>query len=407
MRFFLILLNGLFVCSLAFPTVANDKVIPPVGVSIRAVHDNEAQVSLVYQGIKDRDIIHGLGFKLYYSSTEVEIASIQEWNSKGYLGRSEPIKDEGDLDGYSNTDYYILISWLNVEEPLVFRADGEMAVFNLRLAQKDKRESPVVIIPITSPGIRLKKTELFLNSLSYKDNVFPVLSVPEKIIISAIDSSGSSLESNSIQNFLNSVTANDNEDGDLSISIINDSPSVFPIGDTVVTFSVTDASGNTTVLSTTVSVKDTAKPELILPGNIVVTLDSGNSTSVNHPAILGLLNDVAAKDNVDVNLVIKNNAPAIFGLGKTDIEFVTIDRSNNKKSANVSVFVTSLDNDSDGLPNSFEIPNGLNINDPADALTDLDGDGRSNLEEYRQGNNIALDDVLPPDYIFWNRQATT
>jgi len=40
------------------------------------------------------------------------------------------------------------------------------------------------------------------------------------------------------------------------------------------------------------------------------------------------------------------------------------------------------DLDNDGIPNSYEIANGLNPNDPADAFTDLDGDGRSNLSEF-------------------------
>ena len=41
-----------------------------------------------------------------------------------------------------------------------------------------------------------------------------------------------------------------------------------------------------------------------------------------------------------------------------------------------------LDTDGDGLPDDWEKRYGLNVNDPADAAADLDGDGFTNLEEY-------------------------
>jgi hypothetical protein len=44
-----------------------------------------------------------------------------------------------------------------------------------------------------------------------------------------------------------------------------------------------------------------------------------------------------------------------------------------------------VDSDGDGLPDAWESANGLNPNDPSDANDDADGDGTSNLEEYRAG----------------------
>ena len=49
--------------------------------------------------------------------------------------------------------------------------------------------------------------------------------------------------------------------------------------------------------------------------------------------------------------------------------------------------VLSIDSDGDGLPDQWETNLGLNTNDLTDALLDLDGDGVSNVEEYRSGSN--------------------
>jgi len=50
-----------------------------------------------------------------------------------------------------------------------------------------------------------------------------------------------------------------------------------------------------------------------------------------------------------------------------------------------------VDTDGDGMHDSWELANGLDPTDPADAAQDLDGDGFSNFQEYIKGTNI--DDI--------------
>jgi len=59
-------------------------------------------------------------------------------------------------------------------------------------------------------------------------------------------------------------------------------------------------------------------------------------------------------------------------------------------------FPASLDFDQDGLPNWYEIANGLDPYDPWDAVVDLDGDGLSNLDEFMLGSNPSSGTISTP-----------
>ena len=55
--------------------------------------------------------------------------------------------------------------------------------------------------------------------------------------------------------------------------------------------------------------------------------------------------------------------------------------------------VLSADADNDGIPDNVELSEGLNPDDPDDALLDLDDDGLSNLQEYQAGTAISSPDT--------------
>jgi parallel beta-helix repeat protein len=85
----------------------------------------------------------------------------------------------------------------------------------------------------------------------------------------------------------------------------------------------------------------------------------------------------------------------------------------------VQVFVLKMDptkdNDGDGIPNSWELENGLNISDSTDAGKDNDGDGLSNLEEYEKNTDPQnpdtdgdkhndKEDAYPLDETKWEKE---
>ncbi len=113
-------------------------------------------------------------------------------------------------------------------------------------------------------------------------------------------------------------------------SVTNNAPSAFPLGNTTVTWTVTDGSGNTATATQIVSVKDTVAPTISAPGTI--TACNGSSVTLGTPL---------TNDNCSVASV-KNNAPGSFPIGTTIITWTVTDGSGNTASANQQVTVNAV-----------------------------------------------------------------
>ncbi|MDR7372121.1 HYR domain-containing protein, partial [Flavobacterium aquidurense] len=105
-------------------------------------------------------------------------------------------------------------------------------------------------------------------------------------------------------------------------TVTNNAPVSFPLGDTNVTWTVTDNSGNTATAVQKVTIKDTALPTITAPANVTASTDSGcSATSV-------VLGTAVTDDNCGVATV-TNNAPVSFPLGDTDVTWTVTDNSGN------------------------------------------------------------------------------
>jgi len=92
-------------------------------------------------------------------------------------------------------------------------------------------------------------------TITVEDTTSPIISCPGDTTIVGLD--GVPVEDERIQTFLNGASATD--DCDSEPTIANDAPPTFLAGDTVVTFTATDASGNWSICESTVTVVEPAE----------------------------------------------------------------------------------------------------------------------------------------------------
>jgi len=160
------------------------------------------------------------------------------------------------------------------------------------------------------------------------DTTFPILEIPENIVIEA-----TSLDQNEVN--LGEATSTDN--GGI-VSITNDEPEFFPIGDTIVTWTSIDSSNNYSSLTQLVSVIDTTAPEILLLEDIILEASSVDANIIN-------LDNPTVSDIQDTTIYI--TAPDVFPIGETTVTWTAVDASNN--SAITTQTVTIIDTTKPGL----------------------------------------------------------
>jgi len=112
---------------------------------------------------------------------------------------------------------------------------------------------------------------------------------------------------------------------DASPSVTDDAPVSFPLGTTEVTWTATDASGNSASDSQQVTVVDTTAPMITAPADVTAECTSPAGTPVD-------LGTPTVSDVCDVNPTVSNNAPALFPLGPTLVTWMATDASSNANS---------------------------------------------------------------------------
>lgn len=134
---------------------------------------------------------------------------------------------------------------------------------------------------------------------------------------------------------LGTATANDNCPG---VTTARGGSNVFPLGDTIVTYTATDAHGNTAQATQKVTVVDNTPPVVTPPANITVHLplnSTATSMAVTYP------NPATATDNC-AGTITFNYSPAsgsTFPVGTTTVTVTATDAHNNSATATFTVTV--------------------------------------------------------------------
>ncbi len=115
-------------------------------------------------------------------------------------------------------------------------------------------------------------------------------------------------------------------------SVVSNAPAVYPPGTNLVTWTVTDGSGNTATGTQRVIVQDTQPPTVTCPADVTVSANAGcTATDV-------VLGSPTTSDNCSVASVV-SNAPAVYPLGTNLVTWTVTDGSGNTATGTQRVIV--------------------------------------------------------------------
>ena len=183
------------------------------------------------------------------------------------------------------------------------------------------------------------------------DDTPPVITAPADVSVSTDPGLATALVSDAV---LGAASAADNCPG-LTLSRGGvPSGNLFPAGTTTITYTATDASGNTASATQSVTVADTERPSITAPPPISMTTDSGSCGAFVPDAILGA---ASATDNSPGLIVSRSGVPVgnVFPKGTTTITYTATDAAGNTSSASQSVTIV------DAEPPSITVPANVSV----------------------------------------------
>ncbi len=163
-------------------------------------------------------------------------------------------------------------------------------------------------------------------TVKVQDVTKPIVTVPADKTVEATGANGATVT-------YVAASANDDVDGSLPVTCSKASGTVFPLGDTKVTCSATDAAGNIGGSFFTVTVQDTTAPAVNVPANITKEATSAAGATASFSA--------SATDAVDgsVATTCNSDSGSTFALGTTTVICSATDAAGNTATKSFTVTV--------------------------------------------------------------------
>src|SRR5210317_2648721 len=168
-------------------------------------------------------------------------------------------------------------------------------------------------------------------TVTVEDNIDPTITAPAAVTVNVDAGTCAAALANVT---LGTPTIADN----CSATASNDAPASFPLGNTTVTWTATDGSGNTATATQIVTVVDNIDPTITAPADVTVNVDAGACSTALSNVTLGT---PTTSDNCSVASV-TNDAPTSFPLGNTTVTWTVTDGAGNTTTATQTV--TVIDN---------------------------------------------------------------
>ena len=187
------------------------------------------------------------------------------------------------------------------------------------------------VFPIGTTTVTLTTVDVAGNAATAEfdvtvvDTTAPEISAPLDLVLEAESADGA------VATF--EATSTDGISGDVTVESSVASGSTFALGTTSVTLTATDAAGNVSTSSFTVTVQDTTAPELSVPGDLVIEATSAAGAEGTFAA--------SATDGVSGDLVVESSVASgsTFPIGTTVVEVSTSDAAGNAVSGSFTVTV--------------------------------------------------------------------
>ncbi|WP_268541039.1 HYR domain-containing protein, partial [Candidatus Nitrosotenuis cloacae] len=139
----------------------------------------------------------------------------------------------------------------------------------------------------------------------------------------------------------------DASDSVLIATVTSDAPDKFPLGETVITWTATDSSGNNSTATQKITLVDTTAPVIVAPQDLTfeATSASDNMVSITVPD---------ATDSVSA-VNISSDAPSTFALGQTTVTWTATDEAGNVSTATQKITVVDTTAPNLSIPENIVI----------------------------------------------------